>query len=121
MPSVPEKAVKLLISDTQGTMSLIGMTTPLTVKQVFRTPKGACTPGNPNLLFGTGDYEPAGEVRLLGPIPVNKSLGNANECPCFTTADTNGGPSAPSDNSAVGGDNPCTLRVRRLQLKECHR
>jgi hypothetical protein len=113
--------VKLLISDTGGTMSLIGMTTPLQEILTDRSTKGQCVPGAVDVSTIPGaDYEEPGMVKLLAPIPVQKSRGDAEECPCFTVNDTDGGPSAPSDNSALASINPCTIRVRRLQLKDCH-
>jgi hypothetical protein len=118
-----EKAVKLLISDTNGQLALLGSPGRLRVNTTARSNLGVCVPGSINVSSGgIGPYyEPDGEIRLLGAIPVYKDLGNAKSCPCFTTEDPDGGPVAPADNSTIiGAPNPCTLRVRRLQLRQCH-
>jgi hypothetical protein len=117
----PAKAVKLLISDTSGNLKLVGMTSKIRADVVSTTDRGQCTPGMPALGINSADYENDGEIRLLAPIPVNKPLGNAEDCPCFNAEDTEGGPSAPKDNSSTDGLHPCTLRVRRLQLLRCHK
>lgn len=116
-----DKAVKLLISDTHGTMSLIGMTGRLIQRATTRAPLGICTPGSVSVSSSVGGYyENDGEVKLLAPMPVEKNIGNAETCPCFTANDPDGGPTPPTDNSAIGAYKPCTMRVRRLQLRECH-
>lgn len=116
-----DKAVKLLISDTHGTMSMIGMTARLLQRATTRTPLGVCTPGSVAVSSSVGGYyENDGEVKLLAPMPVEKNIGNAETCPCFTANDPDGGPTPPTDNSAIGAYKPCTMRVRRLQLRECH-
>lgn len=116
-----DKAVKLLISNTDGELSLIGMPARLIQRSTSRSPLGVCTPGSVSVSSGVGGfYEDHGEIKLLAPMPVQKGLGTANDCPCFTSSDPDGGPTPPTDNSSLGSYNPCTMRVRRLQLRECH-
>lgn len=113
--------IALLIKNTDGDLKLIGVEDPLVNNETLRFPKGQCTPGSVDVLSTpSGDYENDGEIKLLSPIPVRKNIGNAEECPCFTVADTDGGPSKPIDNSTLGALKPCTMRVRRLQLRQCH-
>jgi hypothetical protein len=117
-----DKAVKLLISDpVNGELKLIGMEDPLKRNITTRSNRGPCNGGAIQVSFDeSGEYEKDGEIKLLAPLPVQKAKGDAEKCPCFTSLDTDGGPSPPQDNSAIGGHNPCTLRVRRLQLRQCH-
>lgn len=117
----PEKEVRLLISNTDGNLKLVGGIDPLRITGTVRNKPGVCTPGSTGITTNDqGPYCNEDEIILLGPIPVLKDKGNAEECPCFTVPDTDGGPSVPVDNSVLASANPCTIRVRRIQLKECH-
>jgi len=70
-----------------------------------------------------GLYEAATEIVILKPIIVQKSPGNEQACPCFTTPDgtPEAKPGSIEDGFNSGGSefNPCTIKVRRLQHKRC--
>jgi hypothetical protein len=116
--------VSMLLPTTAGAaIKLVGKTESLSAWTPNRTPKGPCASGDTAVSATSSPYESDDECLLLAPLIVAKDKGNAEECPCFTAKDTSGSESVthPTDNSVVGSFNPCTIRVRRLQLRECHK